>query len=224
MLKPSSGNRPRFKTVPAADVLRNVSQHGEAPVLAASKSNRGRPNGHRAGCGLLLTDLSFRRIGVDQGALAVLGETVGASPGEPPFSIPPEIQTAIRELMETEMPALRTSLRIRNREYHCHAFVVKLDVGPLPRTILAFQFEGAHEETDSLGEFSTQYHLTSREEEALRGIAKGLTSKELADRMSIHPNTVKSFLRLIMIKVGVRRRGAILAKVLEHDRHRERSG
>ena len=57
---------------------------------------------------------------------------------------------------------------------------------------------------------------TEREQEALRGIAMGLTNKELAQRMNIAPNTVKTFLRLVMVKMGVARRTGVVAKLLEH--------
>ena len=45
----------------------------------------------------------------------------------------------------------------------------------------------------------------------------GLTSKEVAIRMNISPNTVKAFLRLVMGKMGVTTRAGIVAKLLEPD-------
>ena len=39
-------------------------------------------------------------------------------------------------------------------------------------------------------------------------------SKEIADRMTVSPNTVKAFLRLVMIKMGVSSRSAIMAKII----------
>ncbi len=58
--------------------------------------------------------------------------------------------------------------------------------------------------------------LTEREREALIGISIGLGNKKLADRMSISPNTVKAHIRLIALKMGVRTRGEMLAKILDH--------
>jgi DNA-binding CsgD family transcriptional regulator len=43
----------------------------------------------------------------------------------------------------------------------------------------------------------------------------GLATKELATRLNISPNTVKAFLRLVMIKMGVATRGEMFAKLLE---------
>ncbi len=59
-----------------------------------------------------------------------------------------------------------------------------------------------------------QFHLTSREREAVEFLSEGLTSKEIAQRMGISPNTVKVFLRLVMIKMGVSTRAGIVAKTL----------
>ena len=66
-----------------------------------------------------------------------------------------------------------------------------------------------------LTHWSDQYQLTNRERETVELLMKGLTSKEIADAMRISPNTVKSFLKLVMAKVGVTNRTCIVAKVFE---------
>ena len=43
----------------------------------------------------------------------------------------------------------------------------------------------------------------------------GLRSKEIALRMQISPNTVKTFLRLVMLKMGVSTRSGIVRRVFE---------
>ena len=58
-----------------------------------------------------------------------------------------------------------------------------------------------------------QFHLTCREAEAVKVLLEGLSSKEIAKRMRISPNTVKAFLRLVMIKMGVSTRSGITGKV-----------
>ena len=44
----------------------------------------------------------------------------------------------------------------------------------------------------------------------------GLTNKQLAQQLNITPNTVKAFLRLVMVKMGVARRSGVVVKLLEH--------
>ena len=58
-----------------------------------------------------------------------------------------------------------------------------------------------------------QYGLTRREQEVVELLMQGLTSKEIAARKSLSPNTVKSFLRLIMVKMGVKSRAAIVGRL-----------
>jgi len=59
-----------------------------------------------------------------------------------------------------------------------------------------------------------QFNLTQREGEALTYLLQGLSSKEIANRMNVSPNTVKAFLRLIMIKTGVSSRSAVVGKIM----------
>ena len=61
--------------------------------------------------------------------------------------------------------------------------------------------------------------LTPREREAMALLLHGLTSKQIAERMHVSPNTVKAFLRLIMLKMEVSSRSAIVAKIMMTDRN-----
>lgn len=58
-----------------------------------------------------------------------------------------------------------------------------------------------------------RYKLTPREREALMLLAEGLTSKEIAQRMDISAHTVKGFVHLIMLKLGVTTRSGIVGKI-----------
>jgi Bacterial regulatory proteins, luxR family len=46
-------------------------------------------------------------------------------------------------------------------------------------------------------------------------LLSGLSSKEIADRMKISPNTVKATLRVVMIKMGVSTRSGIVGKIIQ---------
>ncbi len=52
-------------------------------------------------------------------------------------------------------------------------------------------------------EISKRFGLTPREQETAHLLGEGLTSKEIATRMNISPNTVNSFVRLMMVKMNV---------------------
>jgi DNA-binding CsgD family transcriptional regulator len=66
----------------------------------------------------------------------------------------------------------------------------------------------------ALSDLSRQFDLTTRECETVSLLLEGLTSKEIANRMKISPNTVKAFLRLVMVKMDVSTRSAIVGKAL----------
>src|SRR3989454_10314699 len=61
---------------------------------------------------------------------------------------------------------------------------------------------------------SQQFKLTRRERDVLEYLLHGLSTKEIANRMGVSPNTVKAFLRLIMSKTGVSSRSAIVGKII----------
>jgi DNA-binding CsgD family transcriptional regulator len=65
----------------------------------------------------------------------------------------------------------------------------------------------------ALSEISEQFDLTHRERETVEFLLQGLTSKEIATRMKISPNTVKAFLRLVMVKMKVSTRSGIAGKI-----------
>jgi DNA-binding NarL/FixJ family response regulator len=56
--------------------------------------------------------------------------------------------------------------------------------------------------------------LSPREAEVLALIAQGLSNQEIADRVFISPNTVKSYIRSVYRKIGVERRGQAVAWAL----------
>ena len=73
----------------------------------------------------------------------------------------------------------------------------------------------------SLDSFSaaSRFNLTSREQEAIEFLVLGLTNKEIANRMNISPNTVKAFIKLIMMKMRVSTRSAVVSTILIPERN-----
>jgi len=77
---------------------------------------------------------------------------------------------------------------------------------------LAVLLERTLARSASLAQMSERFHLTTREQEVAQFLLQGLTSKEIGMRMQISPNTVKAFLRLIMVKMNVSTRSGIVGK------------
>lgn len=65
-----------------------------------------------------------------------------------------------------------------------------------------------------LNEMSERFGLSQRERETVENLLEGLTSKEIAQRMNISPNTVKAFLRLTMVKMNVSTRSGIIGRII----------
>jgi DNA-binding NarL/FixJ family response regulator len=70
-----------------------------------------------------------------------------------------------------------------------------------------------------IAQWSEKYRLTNRERETVTFLLKGLTSKQIAKEMCISPSTVKTFLKLVMVKVGASNRTGIIAKIHEGTRY-----
>jgi DNA-binding CsgD family transcriptional regulator len=174
------------------------------------------PNMDLPHSGLFLIDMSMSPIGSDKGAARIL-KSQESDPGSarPRVSIPDEILDFIRSRSPADGSCFMAYFLIGQRRYRCRSYVVQCEYPSLGPTLLAVHLETDIHGSDPISEIAASYRLTEREEEVLRGIALGLTTKELAHRMNISPNTVKAFVRLIMIKLGVTTRAAIMVKVLD---------
>ena len=100
------------------------------------------------------------------------------------------------------------------RRYICRAF--RLDSGERTKSgiSVALLLERHSSDEIALHDLSKQFDLTHRELETVTLLMEGLTSKEIANRMKISPNTVKAFLRLVMVKMAVSTRSGIVGKIV----------
>jgi len=62
-----------------------------------------------------------------------------------------------------------------------------------------------------------KFGLTPRERQMVELLIEGMTTKEMAQALGLSPNTIKSFLRLVMAKMGVSTRSGIVGKLLENN-------
>lgn len=187
---------------------------GLAKVARTIKRTSGdNARGIPAGEGIALLDGNFQRLAISDEAEVIL-DTIGGSSGE---SDEASLSPNLLNLLNTRNKSDGTPLFLtaHGREYSCRVFELKPwsdDIVP-PVTALYFRQEKSVMET--VFQVSEEYHLTDREQEALIGVAMGLSSKELAVRMNISPNTVKAFLRLVKIKMGSSTRAGIVGKLID---------
>ena len=129
------------------------------------------------------------------------------------------------DLVEKHSPfRLVSEFQSAKRTYYCRSF--SLDVAAKPKTgngkngsvqsdeLLIVMLERKSNEAVMIAEISARFGLTARECETVQFLLDGFTSKEIAHRMKISPHTVKAFIRLVMLKMGVSTRSGIIGRIV----------
>jgi len=117
-------------------------------------------------------------------------------------------------------PSFVDAFRSSKRLYLCRSFPLDAKVhqgngsGASSAGLLVVMLERKSNETLKISEISERFGLTAREQETVQYLLEGLTSKEIAQRMKISPNTVKAFLRLVMVKMNVSTRSGIIGRIV----------
>jgi DNA-binding CsgD family transcriptional regulator len=193
--------------------------------------------------GVAIVDSSLRLIATDRGAIVILADIARYENPPDPARLPREIAAALRETDFSRAAAFRMRLRGERQTYDCRAYLVEARTsaamaacghtvaaglsgaavaagvsGMMPSlapAMLTLHFRRIDSPEDAIRKLARDCNLTPREEEVLTGISQGLTSKELATRLKISPNTVKAFLRSLMIKLNVTTRAGMVGRILK---------
>ncbi len=166
--------------------------------------------------GLVVVDPSYNLIASNMEAIQIL--TYPERP-EKIARLEEWVSNRIRtRLVDRRLPSkdkLVSQFRSDNRTYICKSFPLnpakKDAVAQLPSLVLLL--ERNSNGTITMREIAQRYGLTPREQETVGLLLEGLTSKEIAERMLISPNTVKAFIRLVMVKMNVTTRSGIIGKI-----------
>jgi DNA-binding CsgD family transcriptional regulator len=100
------------------------------------------------------------------------------------------------------------------RTYFCRAFPLDSNGKGSNGTAVLIVLEREMPGSLALSRISQQFHLTHREQEAVALLLQGLGNKEMAEHMGISGHTVRAFLRMVTIKMGVSSRSGIVTKIL----------
>jgi DNA-binding CsgD family transcriptional regulator len=126
-----------------------------------------------------------------------------------------KVRGALLSGQSSGVPSLVAKFQSGKRLYLCRAFRVESVAEADSQPSVAVLLERGSVGSISLVQVAERFHLTTREREVLQYLWEGgLTTKEIAARIGISPNTVKAFLRLIMLKMGVSTRSGILGKAI----------
>jgi len=123
-----------------------------------------------------------------------------------------KVESMMFSAQRLDAPSMVTRYQSGRRTYLCRSFWINSVNNAESDAVLAVILERAPERSVAVNQLCERFHLTGREQEVSQYLLQGLTSKEIAMRMEISPNTVKAFLRLIMVKMGVSTRSGIVSK------------
>ena len=163
--------------------------------------------------GFLLLDGGLNLIAANDPALQILCFPNGQKIKQPKVLLADRVRTTLLDHGNQNGPAFVKEFRSGKRRYICKNFRVDCNGHYPVQPAFAVLLERTAAESNGLAEISEQFDLTQRERETVELLLQGLTSKEIATRMKISPNTVKAFLRLVMVKMSVSTRSGIAGKV-----------
>ena len=160
--------------------------------------------------GLILLDSALQPVYCNSEALRVI-----AYPNQPPKAPGARFSESMGSIIgnkpDISVCPMTTHFMSGKRRYVCRTFALEPECNRNSKPAIAITLERRH---SVLIDLAARFQLTDREIEAVQHLADGLTSKEIAQRMNISPNTVKVFLRLVMLKMGVTTRSGVIGKLI----------
>ena len=141
--------------------------------------------------GFLLIDSSRKPIYINSEAIRIL-----TFPAYPPKK--KQLETVLAEKVRSVLlhgkrlsePEFSTEFISGKRRYLCRA------IGLQPNTALLLERKAARQL--DVSQVAKRYKLTPREQGIAELLMQGLTRKEIANRMHISPNTMETFLQLVI--------------------------
>lgn len=231
--RPSSGGIFRPSRMPSRDtgVGHLNREHGDAHtvpggfLVPTDPSRKTKPKlpcpaqtapAHRSEAGFLLLDSAQGPIYANAEALQILAYP--AHPGNVTVRklvLPDRIRAILPRQPNNGAPQPDSKIEFLSgrRHYLCRAFYFPARSNGASQANTALVLERNVQEHLDASEVAKQFGLTRREQETVEMVMHGLTSKEIACRMSISLNTVKAFLKLAMLKMGVTSRSEIVEKI-----------
>ena len=165
--------------------------------------------------GFLLLDGGWNLIAANDPALQILCFPSGADRiKQSKVFLADRLRTTLLDHNRQGGTAFVKEFTSGKRRYICKSLPVACNGNDSPQPAFAVLLErNTGNSHSALVEISAQFGLTQREGETVEFLLQGLTSKEIATRMNISANTVKAFIRLIMVKMNVSTRSGIAGKV-----------
>jgi DNA-binding CsgD family transcriptional regulator len=174
------------------------------------------PSAASSRVGVLLLNSQLRPVHFNAEAASILGYPKKQQDTPSVDQLLPPSRFQLADLVKPSAPSV-IGFKSGRRRYRCRVFMLDSSSNTnsqlQPRVVVMLERE-PKQQVD-ITQWSNDFQLTGRERETVRLLMRGFTSKEIAQAMNISPNTVKSFLKLVMAKVGVSNRTGLVAKVFD---------
>lgn len=218
------GNAAQSKSKVGRRDVRALSQYlssGARPlgVPEGTKEEESPPSdsARASSAGFLLLDATLRPLYANQEALSALTYPTNLTKNNGPDSL---LESRVRALFEGANGSRQLrgngSLTSGRRRYQLRVFSVKSPLANGFKPAVAILLERNKKPSVDLSHLSARFRLTQREVETVEQLAHGFNTQQIAERMGISANTVKAFLRSIMMKMGVDSRAGIIARILQN--------
>jgi len=172
---------------------------------------------HPSRVGFLLVDASLNPVYVNTEAIQVL---TYPQPLTEIAALNRHLSEKLRVLLPEGQSLLTAGFVSGRRQYLCRVLPVN-SRSEVPSHATAVLLERSAQRFIDVAQAAQEFQLSSREQETVAHLLQGLTSKEIALRMDISPYTVKTYVRLVMIKMGVSTRSGVVGKLVRNsaDQH-----
>jgi len=164
--------------------------------------------------GLLLLDTLLRPLYLNDEAVSILSYPQAPRENGHSACFLQRIDSLLLERNGSPHPKFSGEFASGRRHYQVRVFALKSNLQNRAGPTLAVLLQRNRGHPDLL-RTAQKFHLTQRETAALELLMQGYTTKQIACRMGISPNTAKAFLRSVMFKSGAWHRVGILAKILQ---------
>jgi len=214
---------PRRTRGPAINSSRSNRENGSTMQSSESSPQKSRlgDNGTLTAwpplLGFLVADASLKPLFANHEAIAILtypGPSLQSLADVFDKKVRPSLVTAQSFATNRNRTHPIMKLKSGRRTYFCRAFLLDSNGKGSGGTATLILLERGMSGPLALSQVSQQFRLTHREQQAVALLLQGLSNKEMAENMGISANTVKAFLRMATIKMGVSSRSGIVTKVL----------
>ena len=141
-----------------------------------------------------------------------------------PFRIPPEINEIIEDLKYklthfawnscSDAVYLKTVVSIAGGSFAIRGFVISSPIASSSTHFLILLEKIATRHKINPDKAQAHFHLSKRESQLVQLLVRGLTNKEIANRLNLAESTVKDYLHKVMAKVGATTRSGVVSQVL----------